>query len=151
MNGVQTVLLVSDNQQMIESTLNTSIPSSNQSICRCFQLSIPDIGISIVNDRRKEELLYISLHRAPAIWVHIKKTEMKQFPNDTQRHLEELYRLHQESLEKYPNDQNIIRTKYAMGNYSVYSFHNSPINLLEKCFFLLVLNRKSLFMIILSN
>ncbi len=78
------------------------------SICRRLQIGIPDVGLSIVNDLKREELIYISLNKSKIQWVEIKKSRMKPFSFDIQARLEEIYRTD-------PNNQ----TKYQINQYRV--------------------------------
>ncbi|CAF4930234.1 unnamed protein product, partial [Rotaria sp. Silwood1] len=116
-DGVQTVLLFSYDEQIIAAALN--IPSPTQSICRRLQLGISDVGLSIVNDVQREELLYISLKKSKLLWVQIRKSRVKPFSHDIHTHLEELYKIHLQLIETNPNDETFRRTKYQIPEYHV--------------------------------
>ncbi|CAF1256037.1 unnamed protein product [Rotaria sordida] len=129
-DGVQTVLLFSCDEQIIEATLN--IPSSTQSICRRLQLGMPNVGLSIVNDIRREELLYMSLKKSKLIWVQIKKSGMKPFSHDIHTQLEELYRINLQLIETNPNDETLRQTKYHMGDYREVTFYENTAKLVNQ-------------------
>lgn len=67
------------------------MPSSSQSICRRLQIGFPDVGLSMVNDRTREELMYITLNKSKVQWVEMRKSRLKPFPSDVQIRLEEIY------------------------------------------------------------
>ncbi|CAF1073014.1 unnamed protein product [Rotaria sordida] len=129
-DGVQTVLLFSCDEQIIEATLN--IPSSTQSICRRLQLGMPNVGLSIVNDIRREELLYMSLKKSKLIWVQLKKSGMKPFSHDIHTQLEELYRINLQLIETNPNDETLRQTKYHMGDYREVTFYENTAKLVNR-------------------
>ncbi|CAF1138697.1 unnamed protein product [Adineta steineri] len=56
-DGVQTVLLFSDDTKVIEAA--SGMPSLAESMGQRVQIGIHDIGLSIVNDVTREEMLYI--------------------------------------------------------------------------------------------
>ena len=120
-DGLQTVLLFTDNEQIIELIINVSFgsPSSSNSITRRLQIGIPDVGISIVNDLKREELVYITLNKSEVQWVKTMKTRMKPFPSNIQARLEEIYRTN-------PNGQ----TKYQINHYRVLSIFSTQLSLI---------------------
>ncbi len=97
------MLLFTDNEQIIEMTLSVSFcaSSSTNSIPRCLQIGIPDVGLSIVNDLKREEVVYISLNKSKVQWVKKKKTRMKPFSSNTHTRLEEIYRTNPNRQAKY--------------------------------------------------
>lgn len=68
------------------------MPSLSQSICRRLQIGFPDVSLSIVNDRTREELMYICLNKSTIQWVEMRKSRLKPFSMDVQTHLEEIYK-----------------------------------------------------------
>ena len=76
------------------------MPSSSQSICRRLQIGFPDVGLSMVNDRTREELMYITLNRSKVQWVEMRKSRRKPFPSDVQIRLEEIYQTQSNSRTK---------------------------------------------------
>ncbi|CAF3406460.1 unnamed protein product [Rotaria sp. Silwood1] len=129
-DGVQTVLLFSYDEQIIAAALN--IPSPTQSICRRLQLGISDVGLSIVNDVQREELLYISLKKSKLLWVQIRKSRVKPFSHDIHTHLEELYKIHLQLIETNPNDETFRRTKYQIPEYHEVTFYDNAAELINK-------------------
>ena len=90
---------------------------SSESICRRIQLGIPNVGLSIVNDITREELLYISLKKSKVLWVQVGKSRVKPFSYKIHTNLEELHKSHLQRIEINPNDQTIVHTKYQMSEY----------------------------------
>jgi hypothetical protein len=95
------------------------MPSSTESVCRRLQIGIPDVGLSIVNDIIREEILYISLKKSKVIWAQVKKSRLKPFSQTIHTHLEELYRTNLELIDAYPDDEILRQTKYTMNEYRV--------------------------------
>ncbi|CAF4270846.1 unnamed protein product, partial [Rotaria sp. Silwood2] len=108
------------------------IPSSTQSICRRLQLGISDVGLSIVNDIKREELLYISIKKSKLIWVQMRKSRVKPFSHDMQTHLEELYKIHLQLVEQNPNDATLHQTKYQMCEYREVIFYENAAELVNQ-------------------
>ncbi|CAF4060347.1 unnamed protein product, partial [Adineta steineri] len=89
-DGVQTVLLFSDDTKVIEAT--SGMPSLAESMGQRVQIGIHDIGLSIVNDVTREEMLYISLNKSKVVWTETRKSRVRPLSHDINIHLEELYR-----------------------------------------------------------
>ncbi|CAF3896761.1 unnamed protein product, partial [Rotaria magnacalcarata] len=129
-DGVQTVLLFTYNKEIIESAYNLS--TSNESICRRIQLGIPNVGLSLVNDITREELLYISLKKSKVLWVQVGKSRVKPFSYKIHTNLEELYKSHIQHIEINPNDQTLVHTKYQMPEYREVTFHENTAELINQ-------------------
>jgi len=84
-----------------------------------IQLGIHDIGISIVNDITREEMLYISLNKSKVVWTEAKKSRVKPLSTKINTQLEELYRTHIEEREANPDNKQLIRKKYHMDDFRV--------------------------------
>jgi hypothetical protein len=84
-----------------------------------IQLGIHDIGISIVNDITREEMLYISLNKSKVVWTEAKKSRVKPLSNKINMQLEDLYRTHIEEREANPDNKQLIRKKYHMDDFRV--------------------------------
>jgi hypothetical protein len=84
-----------------------------------IQLGIHDIGISIVNDITREEMLYISLNKSKVVWTEAKKSRAKPLSNKINMQLEDLYRTHIEEREANPDNKQLIRKKYHMDDFRV--------------------------------
>ncbi len=82
-------------------------------------MGIPDIGISIVNDLTREEMLYISLNKSNVVWTEQKKSRAKPLSSDLNTQLEDLYRTHLEEREANPNDKQLIGKKYNSKDFPV--------------------------------
>ncbi|CAF0945953.1 unnamed protein product [Adineta ricciae] len=114
-DGVQTVLLFSDNVKVIEAA--SGIPSLAESMDQRIQIGIQDIGISIVNDITREEMLFISLNKSKTIWTEAKKSRVKPLPEDVNTQLEALYQTHMQKREANPDDRELLVAKYSSEKY----------------------------------
>lgn len=84
-----------------------------------IQIGIHDIGVSIVNDLKSQELLYISMNKSRVIWTEPKRSRVKPLSADVNAHLEELYKSHMEKLEANPDNPEVLKNKYHMEDYHV--------------------------------
>ena len=83
------------------------MPSLAESMSQRVQIGIQDIGLSIVNDISREEILYISLSKSKVVWTETRKSRVRPLSNDVNTHLEELYRHHIEQREAHPDDKEL--------------------------------------------
>jgi hypothetical protein len=90
--------------------------SLSESIGQCVQIGIHDIGLSIVNDITREEILYINLSKSKVIWTETQRSHVRPLSNDVNTYLEELYKNH---IEQRPNDKKLIGKKYHMEVFQV--------------------------------
>ena len=95
------------------------MPSLAESMGQHIQIGIHDIGVSIVNDHTREEMLYISLNKSRVIWTEMKKSRVRPLSHEVNAHLEELYKTHVEKREANPEDKDLLRNKYHMEEYRV--------------------------------
>lgn len=97
------------------------MPSLTESMGQCVQIGIHDIGLSIVNDITREEMLYISLTKSKVVWTETRKSRSKPLSNDVNKYLEDLYRNHIQQRETNPDDKELPNKKYHMGDFQVNS------------------------------
>jgi hypothetical protein len=90
------------------------MPSLAETMGQQIIMGIQDIGVSIVNDVTREEMLYISLNKSKVIWTETKKTRVKPLSNEMNLKIEDIYRTHAEQLEANPNDKELVRKQYPM-------------------------------------
>ncbi|CAF4006334.1 unnamed protein product, partial [Adineta steineri] len=128
-DGVQTVLLFSDDTKVIEAA--SGMPSLAESMRQRIQIGIHDIGLSIVNDITREEMLYISLNKSKVVWTEIRKSRVRPLLHDIDIHLEELYRIHHEQLKANPDDKELLGKKYYMEHFREISFHDGTAELVN--------------------
>lgn len=95
------------------------MPSLAETMGQRLQIGIHDIGLSVVNDITREEMLYISLNKSKVVWTETRKSRARPLPHDVNIHLEELYRTHIEKREENPDDRNLSKTKYHMDDFRV--------------------------------
>ena len=96
------------------------MPSLAESMGQHLQVGIKDIGISIVNDKSHEEMLYISLNKSKVVWTETKKTRVKPLANEMHEKLEDLYRTHVEQREANPENKELLKKKYPLDQSRVY-------------------------------
>ncbi|CAF1542330.1 unnamed protein product [Adineta steineri] len=128
-DGVQTVLLFSDDTKVIEAT--SGMPSLAESMGQRVQIGIHDIGLSIVNDVTREEMLYISLNKSKVVWTETRRSRVRPLSHDMNIHLEELYRTHLEQREANPDDKELLKNKYHMEQFREISFHGDTAELVN--------------------
>jgi hypothetical protein len=95
------------------------MPSLAESMVQRVQIGIHNIGLSIVNDITREEMLYISLNKSKVIWTETKESRVRPLSYDANVHLEELYRTHIEKREANPDDKDLLKQKYQIGDFRV--------------------------------
>ena len=81
-------------------------------------LAVQDIGLSIVNDKKLEEMFYISLTKSKVLWTETKKSRVKPLSADINEQLENLYRL---NVGESSNGGATTRKKYQSDDYRVIS------------------------------
>ena len=79
-------------------------------------LGIQDIGLSVVNDTKFEEMFYISLTKSKVIWTETKKSRVKPLSAALNEQLEKLHRVH---VEESTNSAALVRKKYESEDYEV--------------------------------
>lgn len=84
-----------------------------------IHIAIDDIGLSIVNDIKKQELLYISFNKSKVIWTETKKARVKPLEDDINKQLEDLYQKHSEEHEARPDDKELLKRRYKTDHYKV--------------------------------
>lgn len=95
------------------------MPSFAEAMGQHIQIGIYDIGLSIVNDLKSQELLYISLNKSRVIWTENRRSRVRPLSNDINAYLEELYKTHLEKREADPDNDEIEKNKYHMENFHV--------------------------------
>jgi hypothetical protein len=95
------------------------MPSLAESMGQRVQIGIHDIGLSIVNDITREEMLYISLNKSKVIWTETRKSRVRPLSHDVNAHLEGLYKTHIEQREADPDNRELQRKKYHMEEFRV--------------------------------
>jgi hypothetical protein len=95
------------------------MPSLAESMGQRVQIGIHDIGLSIVNDITREEMLYISLNKSKVIWTETRKSRVRPLSHDVNSHLEGLYKTHIEQREADPDNRELQRKKYHMEEFRV--------------------------------
>ncbi|CAF1245225.1 unnamed protein product [Adineta ricciae] len=128
-DGVQTVLLFSDDTKVIEAA--SGMPSLAESMGQRVQIGIHNIGLSIVNDITREELLYVSLSKSKVVWTETKKSRVRPLSHEVNAHLEELYKTHVEHHEANPDDKQLLRKTYHMDQFREIVFHGDTAELIS--------------------
>lgn len=90
-----------------------------ESMGQSVQIGIHDIGLSVVNDITREEMLYISMSKSKVVWTETRKSRAKPLSNDVNKHLEDLYRNHLQQREANPENKDLLNKKYHMEDFQV--------------------------------
>jgi hypothetical protein len=98
------------------------MPSLAESMDQSLLIGIHDIGISIVNDLTREEMLYISFNKSKVVWTETKKSRIKPLSTDLNNQLENNYQIHQEACDANLTDQKLLKKKYKSKDYPVKYF-----------------------------
>ncbi|CAF0886255.1 unnamed protein product [Rotaria sordida] len=75
--GIQIVLLFADDSQITEAA--SAMSSLAESMGQCVQIGIHDIGLSMINDITREEMLYISLNKSKVIRTETKRSLVQPY------------------------------------------------------------------------
>ncbi|CAF0751812.1 unnamed protein product [Rotaria sordida] len=129
MDGIQTVLLISDDTKIIAAA--SGMPALAEAMGQRLQIGIHDIGISIVNDVTREEILYISLNKSKVIWTETKRCHVRPLSHNLNKNLEELYKSYVEECETNPDNKSIQRKKYHVEEFQEISFSDNKAELVN--------------------
>ncbi|CAF3665998.1 unnamed protein product, partial [Rotaria sordida] len=75
--GIQIVLLFADDSQITEAA--SAMSSLAESMGQCVQIGIHDIGLSMINDITREEMLYTSLNKSKVIRTETKRSLVQPY------------------------------------------------------------------------
>ncbi|CAF4433256.1 unnamed protein product, partial [Rotaria sp. Silwood2] len=128
-DGIQTVLLFFDDEKTMKSASKTL--SMAESMDQCIQIGIHDIGVSIVNDITREEMLYISLNKSKLVWTEMKSNRCETLSRRVNAYLEELYTTHLEQCEMNPDNKELQKKKYQMEGFQEVSFDDETAELVD--------------------
>ena len=84
-------------------------------------MDILEIGLSIIDDTRKEELLYISLTQSDVVWTESTGRRIKPLSDKLNNSLEKLYLAHTQQREIHPEDRELVTKKYPLEEFGVKS------------------------------
>ena len=110
------------------------MPSLAETMGQHIHIGIHDIGISIVNDMTREEMLYISFNKSKVVWTEAKKSRVKPLSTELNTKLEDLYRSHAEQREANPDDKQLLTKRYQTEQYRV-KFHLRLFHQIHLSFF----------------
>ncbi|CAF2545662.1 unnamed protein product [Rotaria sp. Silwood2] len=128
-DGIQTVLLFFDDEKTMKSASKTL--SMAESMDQRIQIGIHDIGVSIVNDITREEMLYISLNKSKLVWTEMKSNRCETLSRRVNAYLEELYTTHLEQCEMNPDNKELQKKKYQMEGFQEVSFDDETAELVD--------------------
>jgi hypothetical protein len=78
-----------------------------------IKLSLHSIGISVINDIKREDLLYISINPSKEVWCETKQFNLKPIGYKINQNLEEHYQTYiQQSQNKFQIDKNRVRNLF---------------------------------------
>ncbi len=84
-----------------------------------IQISLREIGISIVNDITRDDLLYITINKSKEIWTERRKSVVKPLSRELNHRLEKTYKTHTRSRKANPNDTRLEQKKYHIDKHRV--------------------------------
>lgn len=84
-------------------------------------MDIREIGLSIIDDTKKEELLYISLTQSDVVWTESTGRRIKPLAEKLNNSLEKLYIAHTLQREINPEDRELAAKKYSVEEFGVKS------------------------------
>jgi len=82
-------------------------------------IGIQDIGVSIVNDLSREEILFMSLNKSKTVWAEAKKSRIKPLSSEINTQIEDLYKVHRAQREANPDDKQLLKKTYRSDHYRV--------------------------------
>ncbi|CAF4733809.1 unnamed protein product, partial [Rotaria sp. Silwood2] len=118
-----------DDEKTMKSALKTL--SMAESMDQFIQIGIHDIGVSIVNDITREEIILISLNKSKVIWNEMKRNRFKPLSPTVNAYLEVLYTAHVEQCEMNPDNKELQKKKYQMEGFREASFDGETAELLH--------------------
>ncbi|CAF1398617.1 unnamed protein product [Adineta ricciae] len=120
-DGPQTVLLFSSDTSIIESVTDTSLVE--EPIRNYIQLIVHSIGVSIINDITRDDLLYVTINPSKDIWITKHKYDFEPVPAPLNLHLEENYTTYiKHRYDQHPIRREIREDRYTIDNNLVVSF-----------------------------
>jgi len=84
-----------------------------------FQISLREIGISVVNDITRDDLLYITINKSKEIWTETQKSVVKPLSRELNHRLEKNYKTHTRRRKANPNDKILEQKKYHIDKHRV--------------------------------
>ena len=79
-----------------------------------IDISIREIGLSIVNDLTHQELVYLTINKSKEMWTETQKSVVKPLSGRLNHRLEKKYRVHMKS-----NESEMERKTYNIGRHRV--------------------------------
>ncbi len=77
-----------------------------------IEISLREIGISVVNDITRDDLLYITINKSKEIWTERHKSVVKPLSRELNYCLEKDYQTHIKNRNANPNDKLIEQKQY---------------------------------------
>ncbi|CAF3774247.1 unnamed protein product [Adineta steineri] len=90
-DGRQTVLIFTDQKSIIKAIVDHSYEISMD---QYIEISLYEIGLSIINDINREDLFYITINKSKKIWTETRKSLIKPLSQKLNRQLEKKYKNH---------------------------------------------------------
>ena len=79
-----------------------------------IDISIHEIGLSIVNDLTHQELIYLTINKSKEMWTETRQSVIKPLSGRLNHRLEKKYRAHVKS-----NESEMERKTYNVGRHRV--------------------------------
>ncbi len=88
------------------------IPSLTESMSQYIQISLREIGISVVNDITRDDLLYVTIKKSKEIWTERHKSVVKPLSRELNHCLEKHYQTHIKNRNANPNTKIVEQKQY---------------------------------------
>jgi len=95
------------------------MPSLTEPMSQYIQISLREIGISVVNDITRDDLLYITINKSKEIWTETQNSLVKPLSRELNHYLEQNYKTHIKHCRVKPNDKRLEKKKYDIDKHRV--------------------------------
>ncbi|CAF3861922.1 unnamed protein product, partial [Adineta steineri] len=124
-DGPQTVLIITDEKSIIKAVtdLSDEMSSLSESMEQYIEISVREIGLSVINDITHEDLFYITINKSKKIWTETRKSLIKPLSSKLNRQLEKRYKIHMK--------QRQVKT-YHIRKHRLVSFNENHAEIIDK-------------------
>jgi hypothetical protein len=79
-----------------------------------IEISLREIGISVINDITQDDLFYITINKSKEIWTETQQSLVRPLSHELNYRLEKNYKTHIKHLKANPSDKNLGKKKYHL-------------------------------------
>jgi hypothetical protein len=84
-----------------------------------IEISLREIGISIINDITHDDLFYITINKSKEIWTETQLSLVRPLSRELNHHLEKNYKTHIKQRQANPNDEKLEKKRYNIDRHRV--------------------------------